>query len=115
ADLGARTMVPIHYDTLVNGFDARGEARMLLESYVHARGLDDRVKVLPIGGQGVIAAETAPAPETPRVVAIEASCDIILPGPFRFRAGSSELGTDSAFLVDSYTSLIRTSCLKPER
>jgi N-acyl-phosphatidylethanolamine-hydrolysing phospholipase D len=54
-DLGARTMVPIHYDTLVNGFDARGEARMTLQAWVHAQGLDDRVKVLPIGGQAVIA------------------------------------------------------------
>lgn len=54
ADLGARTMVPIHFDTLINGFDARGEARMLFQAIVHARGLDDRVKVLPIGGQAVI-------------------------------------------------------------
>ncbi|HEX8792347.1 MAG TPA: MBL fold metallo-hydrolase [Polyangiaceae bacterium] len=55
-DLGARTMVPIHYDTLVNGFDARGEARMMFQAYVHAGGLDDRVKVLPVGGQAVIVA-----------------------------------------------------------
>lgn len=53
-DLGARTMVPIHYDTLVNGFDRPGEARMILQAWAHASGLDDRVKVLPIGGQAVI-------------------------------------------------------------
>ena len=53
-DLGARTMVPIHFETLVNGFDAPGEARATLERVVHARGLDDRVRILPIGGQAVI-------------------------------------------------------------
>jgi L-ascorbate metabolism protein UlaG (beta-lactamase superfamily) len=58
ADLGARTMVPIHYDTLVNGFDAPGEPRAVLEREMQARGLGpDRVKILPIGGQAVIVAK----------------------------------------------------------
>ncbi|MGD0525660.1 MAG: MBL fold metallo-hydrolase [Polyangiaceae bacterium] len=54
-DLGARTMVPIHYGTLVNGFDAPGEARATLVEVMKKRGLgEDRVKILPIGGQAVI-------------------------------------------------------------
>ncbi len=53
-DLRARTMVPIHFDTLINGFDDPGEARTTLQAVVHARGLDDRVRILPIGGQSVI-------------------------------------------------------------
>jgi L-ascorbate metabolism protein UlaG (beta-lactamase superfamily) len=53
-DLRAQTMVPIHFDTLINGFDSRGEARTTLQSVVHARGLDDRVRILPIGGQTII-------------------------------------------------------------
>jgi L-ascorbate metabolism protein UlaG (beta-lactamase superfamily) len=53
-DLRAQTMVPIHFDTLINGFDSRGEARTTLQTVVHARGLDDRVRILPIGGQTVI-------------------------------------------------------------
>lgn len=56
-DLGARTMVPIHYDTLVNGFDDPGEPRATLEKVMHERGLGpDRVRILPIGGQAVIVA-----------------------------------------------------------
>ncbi len=56
-DLGARTMVPIHYDTLVNGFDAPGEPRAVLEREMIARGLGpDRVRILPIGGQAVVIA-----------------------------------------------------------
>jgi N-acyl-phosphatidylethanolamine-hydrolysing phospholipase D len=54
-DLGARVMVPIHYDTLVNGFDAPGEARAVLESEMRANGFgEDRIRILPIGGQAVI-------------------------------------------------------------
>jgi L-ascorbate metabolism protein UlaG (beta-lactamase superfamily) len=54
-DLGARAMVPIHYDTLVNGFDAPGEARTTLERVMRERGLGaDRVWILPIGGQAVV-------------------------------------------------------------
>jgi L-ascorbate metabolism protein UlaG (beta-lactamase superfamily) len=54
-DLQARTMVPIHYDTLVNGFDAPGEARATLERVMHERSLGaERVRILPIGGQTVV-------------------------------------------------------------
>jgi L-ascorbate metabolism protein UlaG (beta-lactamase superfamily) len=54
-DLGAHTMVPIHYDTLVNGLDAPGEPRATLEKVMQERGLGaDRVRILPIGGQAVI-------------------------------------------------------------
>jgi N-acyl-phosphatidylethanolamine-hydrolysing phospholipase D len=59
-DLGARTMVPIHFDTLVNGFDTPGEARATLEGEARARGLEDRVRILPIGGQAVIIGRTDP-------------------------------------------------------
>jgi L-ascorbate metabolism protein UlaG (beta-lactamase superfamily) len=56
-DLGARAMVPIHYDTLVNGFDAPGEPRAMLEHAMKERGLGpERVHILPIGGQAVIVA-----------------------------------------------------------
>jgi N-acyl-phosphatidylethanolamine-hydrolysing phospholipase D len=54
-DLDARVMVPIHYDTLVNSFDAPGEVHATLERVMKDRGLGaDRVKILPIGGQAVI-------------------------------------------------------------
>jgi N-acyl-phosphatidylethanolamine-hydrolysing phospholipase D len=53
-DLHADAMVPIHYGTLVNGFDAPGEARATLQREVSARGLEGRVTILPIGGQAVI-------------------------------------------------------------
>jgi L-ascorbate metabolism protein UlaG (beta-lactamase superfamily) len=57
ADLGARTMVPIHHDTLVNGLDAPGEAVATLERDMQAAGLGpDRVRILPVGGQAVIVA-----------------------------------------------------------
>jgi N-acyl-phosphatidylethanolamine-hydrolysing phospholipase D len=53
-DLGARVMVPIHYGTLVNSFDAPGEVLATLERVVKERGLVDRVRILPIGGQAVL-------------------------------------------------------------
>jgi N-acyl-phosphatidylethanolamine-hydrolysing phospholipase D len=54
-DLGAQVMVPIHFDTLVNGFDAPGEAKAVLQTEMRAHGLgEDRVKILPIGGQAVV-------------------------------------------------------------
>jgi L-ascorbate metabolism protein UlaG (beta-lactamase superfamily) len=54
-DLGARVMVPIHFDTLVNGLDAPGEPEAVLEREMRARGLGpDRVRILPIGGQTVV-------------------------------------------------------------
>lgn len=56
ADLGARTMIPIHFDTLVAGKDAPGEARELLAVRARARGLSDRVEVLRIGERRVVLA-----------------------------------------------------------
>jgi N-acyl-phosphatidylethanolamine-hydrolysing phospholipase D len=54
-DLGARAMVPIHFDTLVNGLDDPGEAPATLVRVWAARGLDPaRLHVLPVGGQDVI-------------------------------------------------------------
>ena len=53
-DLGARWMIPIHFDTLVNGFDGPGEAAQTLEAESRAHGLEARVKILPIGGQAVV-------------------------------------------------------------
>ncbi|HEY1691617.1 MAG TPA: MBL fold metallo-hydrolase [Polyangiaceae bacterium] len=54
-DLGARTMVPMHFDTLVNGFDAPGEPRATLERVMRERGLGpDRVRILRIGEQAVV-------------------------------------------------------------
>lgn len=53
-DLGANVMIPIHYDTLVNGFDAPGEARETLERVARDRGLSARVHVVPVGGQDVV-------------------------------------------------------------
>jgi L-ascorbate metabolism protein UlaG (beta-lactamase superfamily) len=54
-DLGARAMVPIHYDTLVNGLDAPGEPRAVLERVMRERGLGpDRVRILAIGEQAVV-------------------------------------------------------------
>lgn len=53
--LGARWMVPIHFDTFINSQDAPGEARRVLLESMARRGLgDDRVAVLPIGGQRVL-------------------------------------------------------------
>ena len=61
-DLGARIMIPVHYDTLVNGFDAPGEARATLEREAKERGLEARVLVVPIGGQAVVV-PTRPSPD----------------------------------------------------
>src|SRR5579883_645834 len=42
-DLGARTMVAIHYETMVNSVDQRGEARTVLMEEARRRGVADRV------------------------------------------------------------------------
>ncbi|HEY2518419.1 MAG TPA: MBL fold metallo-hydrolase [Polyangiaceae bacterium] len=61
-DLGARWMIPIHFDTLVNGFDGPGEAVATLERESRARGLEARVKILPVGGQAVVVPAAPPVP-----------------------------------------------------
>lgn len=54
-DLGATTMVPMHYDTLINGFDSSGEPLASLRRDMQRLGLGpDRVRILPIGGQTVL-------------------------------------------------------------
>ena len=54
SDLGARTMIPMHFDTLVAGQDAPGEARELLVVRARARGMEDRVGLLRIGERRVV-------------------------------------------------------------
>ncbi len=53
-DLRAKVMIPMHFDTLVNGFDAPGEARTMLAEEAKKRGMADRVQILAIGEQRVI-------------------------------------------------------------
>jgi len=55
ADLRARWMVPIHYNTFVNSFDRPGEALSTLRAAMAARGLDgSRVIILGQGEQRVL-------------------------------------------------------------
>lgn len=58
-DLGARAMIPIHYETFIDSLDEPGDARALLRRALaadRARGgdLHERVFDLPIGGQKVL-------------------------------------------------------------
>lgn len=54
-DLGARTMIPIHFDTFFNSLDEFGEAPRTLQAETKARGLDpDRVVILEHGQQHVV-------------------------------------------------------------
>jgi L-ascorbate metabolism protein UlaG (beta-lactamase superfamily) len=54
-DLGARIMIPIHFDTFVNSADEPDEARMILVQTMKERGLtDEQVQILKIGEQRVI-------------------------------------------------------------
>jgi L-ascorbate metabolism protein UlaG (beta-lactamase superfamily) len=48
-DLGADRMVPMHFDTFVNGTDSDGEARETLKTLVAQHGLEGRVSILEIG------------------------------------------------------------------
>jgi N-acyl-phosphatidylethanolamine-hydrolysing phospholipase D len=53
-DLGARHMLPMHYDTFVNSMDERGEAPRVLRSLLADHGLDEsRVAILGHGEQRV--------------------------------------------------------------
>jgi N-acyl-phosphatidylethanolamine-hydrolysing phospholipase D len=55
ADLGARAMIPIHFDTFFNSLDEVGEAPRLLRAEMNERGLGpDRVIVLEHGQQHVL-------------------------------------------------------------
>lgn len=53
-DLGAKTMVAMHYETMINSVDQRGEARTVLAEEAKRRGIEDRVVALRIGEQRVI-------------------------------------------------------------
>ena len=49
-DLGARVMVPIHYDTFVNSADAPGHALEVLREGMRAHGVgEDRVQIVAVG------------------------------------------------------------------
>jgi L-ascorbate metabolism protein UlaG (beta-lactamase superfamily) len=51
-DLGAAHMVPIHYDTFAHGTDPEGYATEVLRRAMVREGIgEDRVHILPIGGQ----------------------------------------------------------------
>lgn len=58
-DLGAATMVPIHFDTFINGGDRPGAAPALLREIAHKAGIADRVFILKQGGQKVIVPKAA--------------------------------------------------------
>jgi L-ascorbate metabolism protein UlaG (beta-lactamase superfamily) len=55
--LGARQMVPVHFDTFINSDDRPGDCPRLLRDAMRERGLeDDQVAILAIGEQRVLIA-----------------------------------------------------------
>jgi N-acyl-phosphatidylethanolamine-hydrolysing phospholipase D len=61
-DLGARWMVPMHFDTFVNSRDDVGDAPRRLREVMRERKLDrDRIALLEIGEQRVFVAASDPA------------------------------------------------------
>jgi len=58
SELGARYMVPIHFDTFVNSDDLPGDCPRLLRGHMSQRGLgEDTVTILRIGEQRVLVAK----------------------------------------------------------
>jgi N-acyl-phosphatidylethanolamine-hydrolysing phospholipase D len=58
AVLGARRMIPVHYDTFINSDDRPGDCPRLLREQMQKRGLgDDQVAILAIGEQRVLIAK----------------------------------------------------------
>jgi L-ascorbate metabolism protein UlaG (beta-lactamase superfamily) len=58
SELGARFMVPIHFDTFVNSDDHPGDCPRLLRGHMTQRGLgEDTVTILRIGEQRVLIAK----------------------------------------------------------
>ncbi len=56
-ELGARRMVPIHYDTFINSFDQPGDARRALQAAMIEQGLGgEQVAILDVGEQRVFVA-----------------------------------------------------------
>jgi N-acyl-phosphatidylethanolamine-hydrolysing phospholipase D len=53
-DLGAERMIPMHFDTFVNGDDEFGEPGKVLRAAAVRRHLSDRVDILAIGEQRVV-------------------------------------------------------------
>ncbi len=54
-DLGAKRMIPVHYDTFVNSGDEPGEPKRVLEEVMRVRDLTaDRVQILAIGEQRIL-------------------------------------------------------------
>lgn len=53
-DLGARRMIPMHFDTFVDSTDAPHEARDALAALVRARHLESRVTMLEVGQRAVL-------------------------------------------------------------
>ena len=51
--LGARWMVPVHYETFINSLDDPGEPERVLRQAVKKRGYEARIAVLDIGEQRV--------------------------------------------------------------
>jgi L-ascorbate metabolism protein UlaG (beta-lactamase superfamily) len=63
--LGARQLVPMHYDTFAHGVDPEGYALDRFQAAVRARGRDPaRGHVVPVGGQHVVRAAEAATPAT---------------------------------------------------
>jgi L-ascorbate metabolism protein UlaG (beta-lactamase superfamily) len=57
AVLGARHMVPVHFDTFINSDDLPGDCPRLLREHIREQGLpDDLVAILAIGEQRVLVA-----------------------------------------------------------
>ncbi len=66
--LRARWMVPIHFATFINSFDALGDAQQVLERTMRERGITaEQVRVLAIGEQHVFIPAPAPGPGWPQV------------------------------------------------
>jgi len=56
--LGARRMMPMHYDTFINSDDRPGDCPRLLREHMRERGFsDDQVAILAIGEQRVLIAK----------------------------------------------------------
>jgi L-ascorbate metabolism protein UlaG (beta-lactamase superfamily) len=54
-DLGAATMIPLHFDTFINSADELGEPKRVLEEAMKQRGLSEvQVQILRIGEQRVV-------------------------------------------------------------
>lgn len=54
-DLGARRMLPMHFETFINSLDAPGEPEAVLRAVMSRRGLDERtIPILRIGEQRVL-------------------------------------------------------------